>query len=681
MNRKIYYLIVLALYFSVTGCSKKLLDNSAYDHLLPEVKEPLPPVSNVTLKDREGWTIDTMANGFIHYQFAKYVQTQTANQFVNVVEIDLTNPDYELEFVSLGAQDTLSAVAANRGAIAAINGTYEMDASYIKTNGTVHSTIALSSGHLRFWKHEGAISYNSGQDLTISYGTKDGYAQSAYQNIFSGSPMLVSDYKKVGEDFIGDVSGINLNNLDYEDYRRHQGVRHPRTVVAMTENKKLLLVTIDGRFPESAGMTAKEVTQFMTSYFTPQNALNMDGGGSTTMFIKDKGFKGVVNYPTDNGLRNHYGQRMLRTFILVKKKGQGNETFAGGDGSLNNPYLIATAAHLQSMHTLNWTNTETNPYYFKLTADIDMAGRSWTPLNNQDPYARYLHFDGDGHIIKNLKVGKSSYGSFFGVLFGSCKNLGLVNVDIESSNGAGAFAGYLGLRSPDKAAKIGLLENCFSTGKIMGTDAVGGLIGNVGKPNSTGQASKITNCFSTADVTATVTGSGNSRAGGLAGIVYDGGIVENGFASGKIISNTSSGKGAGGVVGWTDIKIKGLVALNSSVSNVGAGTAGRIASAMGLVNSVIAQGENCWATEDLVLMKSGAAVPASSLVTGQVTVKETAYDGETKTKIFLKDMNNYNSILGWKLGPNNPWASTTNKNGKPILQWLFLRGDYDSFYQ
>src|SRR5690606_29584394 len=238
-----------------------------------------------------------------------YVQTQSANQFVNVVEVDLTNPEYELEFVILGSQDTLSAVANSRGAIAAINGTYEFDASYIKSNGTVYSSITLEPGHLRYWKHEGALFYNAGQDFKIEYGTKESYSQSQYLNIFSGAPMLIDNYKKVGEDFIGDVTGINLNSLDYEDYRRHQGVRHPRTIVALTENKKLLLVTIDGRFSQSAGMTAKESTQFLANYFEPQYALNMDGGGSTTMFVKDKGFKGVVNYPTDNGERNHYGQR------------------------------------------------------------------------------------------------------------------------------------------------------------------------------------------------------------------------------------------------------------------------------------------------------------------------------------------------------------------------------------
>ncbi|HWV68152.1 phosphodiester glycosidase family protein [Chitinophaga sp.] len=679
MNKyKIFNYLLLFILLSGAGCSKSILDNSKYGNLLPEVKEPQPPLNPETLKDKNGWVIDTLANGLIHYQFAKYVQTQTANQFVNVVEVNLNNPDYELQFVSLSSLDTLSSVAKNYDAVVGINGTYEMEASFIKTNGNVVSPVTLDSGHLRFWKHEGAIFYNSGMDAKIEYGTKESYLQSPYLNMFSGSPMLIDNYKKVGEDFVGDVTGIDLGSLNAEDYRRHQGLRNPRTLVALTEDKKLLLVTIDGRFQESAGMTAKEATQFMATYFYPQSALNLDGGGSTTMFIKGKGPNGIVNYPSDNGTHDHYGQRILRTFILVKKKSS-DVQFAGGDGTANNPYLIATAQHLQNMRTLNWSQTETNPFYFKLTADIDMTGQNWGPLNNVDPYARYLHFDGDGHIIKNLKVAKSAYGSFFGVLFGSCKNLGLVNVDIESSNGAGAFAGYLGLRAPDKPVKTGILENCFSTGKVAGTDAVGGLVGNIGKPNGT-NISRISNCFSTAAVTATNTGSGNSRAGGIVGINYDGGKVENCFASGKIVSNTSSGKGAGGVVGWSDIKFKGLVAFNESVSNVGGGTAGRISSAMGLVNGIIAQGENCWASEKVVVSKNGSPIPAGSYVTGEVTVKETAYDGETKTAAFLQDMNNYSTILNWQLGPGNPWASTTNNKGLPILQWLFLRGDYDSFY-
>src|SRR5690606_29358937 len=96
----------LTIVATLGGCSTKLLDNSEFGNLLPELQEPQPPVTHETLKDKDGWISDTLDNGLIHYQFAKYIQTQTANQFVNVMELDLTNPDYELEFVSLGDRDT-----------------------------------------------------------------------------------------------------------------------------------------------------------------------------------------------------------------------------------------------------------------------------------------------------------------------------------------------------------------------------------------------------------------------------------------------------------------------------------------------------------------------------------------------------------------------------------------------
>src|SRR5690606_26518378 len=155
---------------------------------------------------------------------------------------------------------------------------------------------------------------------------------------------------------------------------------------------------------ESAGMTAKEMTQFLQRYFAPKNALNIDGGGSTTMYIKDSGLSStdVVNYPTDNGVFNHYGQRRVRSFILIKNVSRDGATSARGTGTANDPYVITTANHLQNMHSVDWSGATVNPLYFKLEADIDMVGKNWSPINNTDPYSRHLHFDGNGHIIKNL---------------------------------------------------------------------------------------------------------------------------------------------------------------------------------------------------------------------------------------------------------------------------------------
>ena len=159
------------------------------------------------------------------------------------------------------------------------------------------------------------------------YGGSDGekaieaYRNLEADNIIANAPMLVNDYDPMGERFVdGSYTEEQLSQFDYEDYRRHQGVRHPRTVYALTEDNDLLLIAIDGRWPGKAeGMNAAEVTRFIVRYFNPQWAINMDGGGSTTLTIKGLGHPetNVVNYPTDGGTHDHTGERKVTTHLLV----------------------------------------------------------------------------------------------------------------------------------------------------------------------------------------------------------------------------------------------------------------------------------------------------------------------------------------------------------------------------
>ena len=269
---------------------------------------------------KQGWSVKKLdGDKLVWYSFRG--EKFGAQQFVNVLSLDLSCKDYELDFVVLDRGDSLSSVAIKQDAVVAINGTYEWDASFVKADGKVFSEITLPSDHLRYWKHEGAVAYD-GKRIEIGYGDKSSYLKNKMPDIFSSSPMLIDNYKPVGASFIGDISNIDIRKLPSEDYRRHQGVRHPRTVVALTRSNRVLLITIDGRSKNSAGMSAKEVTEFLCEYFNPRYALNMDGGGSTTMYIKGSGesLTDVINYPTDNKRYDHYGQRRVSTHILVKRK-------------------------------------------------------------------------------------------------------------------------------------------------------------------------------------------------------------------------------------------------------------------------------------------------------------------------------------------------------------------------
>lgn len=78
-------------------------------------------------------------------------------------------------------------------------------------------------------------------------------------------------------------------------------VRHPRTIVGLAHGgRRVLLVTVDGRQPGySAGMTLRESAALMLALGAVE-ALNLDGGGSTTMVVQDRfGRVTVANRPSD----------------------------------------------------------------------------------------------------------------------------------------------------------------------------------------------------------------------------------------------------------------------------------------------------------------------------------------------------------------------------------------------
>lgn len=87
--------------------------------------------------------------------------------------------------------------------------------------------------------------------------------------------------------------------------------RHPRTAIAKLESGRLLLVTVDGRQPGvSAGMPLEMLAELLLE-FGAVEAMNLDGGGSTTMVIHNK----VVNRPSDQT-----GERPVSDAILIFPK-------------------------------------------------------------------------------------------------------------------------------------------------------------------------------------------------------------------------------------------------------------------------------------------------------------------------------------------------------------------------
>ena len=101
-------------------------------------------------------------------------------------------------------------------------------------------------------------------------------------HIISGGPYLV----KNGEIFI-DMTEQKLSAI---------GGRNPRTAIGYTKDNNLILVTADGREGSSIGLTLVELANLMKQLGCV-NAMNLDGGGSTVMFVNGQ----VVNKPAVQG--------------------------------------------------------------------------------------------------------------------------------------------------------------------------------------------------------------------------------------------------------------------------------------------------------------------------------------------------------------------------------------------
>lgn len=133
-------------------------------------------------------------------------------------------------------------------------------------------------------------------DSLSTYNAAEGWREA----IVSG-PVLVEDGKPV----------------DYSSRPNHSFFhrRHPRTLLGYTADGWMYFIVVDGRFPGQAdGMSIFEL-QVLSQALGLYEAMNFDGGGSSTLWTKESG---VLNHPYDNRTFDHAGERIVPNAIIVK---------------------------------------------------------------------------------------------------------------------------------------------------------------------------------------------------------------------------------------------------------------------------------------------------------------------------------------------------------------------------
>lgn len=290
-NRILYSILVLFLF---VNCSKKEEGiQLPYDYTNVEKLDVKAIVAGAQ------WDVRSVAEGiqWKSYQFNNLFETK---QFVTILEVDLSKgAKIDLPFVTSGFLKT-SEAATQHNALVAFNGSYFNTTSggstvFLKKDGKV---IKETNSGFNSYRENGALTLNSSGTPDIIVKPSSGWNSISEPTALAGGPLLM-------------IGGKELSQLEVD----FNVTRHPRTAVGLTADNKLLVIVVDGRASSSRGMSIPELSSFMAA-LNCVSALNYDGGGSSTAWVKNYG---VVNHPSDNGKFDNEGERGVATVFVIKK--------------------------------------------------------------------------------------------------------------------------------------------------------------------------------------------------------------------------------------------------------------------------------------------------------------------------------------------------------------------------
>ena len=263
-----------------------------------------------------------------------------------------------------------------------------------------------------------------------------------------------------------------------------------------------------------------------TFYFRPQNNVELEAGNRYTYIVKVNAtgltFEGcTIGSWTDGG-----GESGAAEDLGYSIQNDGSYKVYNADGLMNIAELV------------NGGKTDIN---ITLDKNIDLTGKSWTPIGTDYDNSYTGTFDGGGHTITGLTVTTNDeYAGLFGYLgnfnngAATVKNVVMDGIQITCNHRLGYAGGVAGF-------SWGTIENCSVSGSISGTVSVGGVVG-------VQRDHPITGCSSSATVKGTI------NVGGVAGQTIFGATLTACYATGNVIIeiDRTQNISGGGLVGFND---------------------------------------------------------------------------------------------------------------------------------
>lgn len=268
-------------------------------------QEILLPRAALTLEQEQ-----VVAEGVRHLTYQGILADEEPIK-IQVIEADLKNREVEVKPMEAlegiyGKRESVSSMGARSGAVAAINGGYYNTSPPYNPVGNVviDGELLVEQDMYRTslgWMEDGSIRFGYFNPKTYE---EEPYWQ-GLKHLLTGGPLLIEEGKPVfqytQEGFYGTLES-----------------RHPRTAVGITEEGKMLLVTVDGRQTDvSLGVTFDELI-FLMLDLGAKTAMCLDGGGSTTAWVNGQ----VVNQFSGGSQRVVVNSIIVRSGISVFMDGK-----------------------------------------------------------------------------------------------------------------------------------------------------------------------------------------------------------------------------------------------------------------------------------------------------------------------------------------------------------------------
>jgi len=250
-----------------------------------------------TVQDQ--WQERVVAPG-VFWRKKVYADLFGGRQTVSVLEVETTDPAVRVKpWTGGGDCAATSAKGKGFGAIAALNGGFFdpptcSSLDMVKIDGVVASYNHL----LGSTQAQPTLGLSPAEVATLAPWPAN-HDWPEMPNALGGYPNLVTD-----------------GQVDIWPAADAIAGKNPRTAMGVQADGTLLLVVVDGRTEAGDGMTFTELAEYML-WLGADDAANLDGGGSTTLWIAGQSINGIVNHPSDNDTADHWGERKVTDGLLV----------------------------------------------------------------------------------------------------------------------------------------------------------------------------------------------------------------------------------------------------------------------------------------------------------------------------------------------------------------------------